>query len=306
MGHVFISKFNSHRFVQEIKDVEIDFRENPYSPVELFFLTEREKNSLAAYGIFLKDPQLFVDKYFVKLKDTFSFVYERPPSFHKSSTCPFLQSDFENIFIPEKIKSVKSDNLLKAFRKWCLQHQQLFHNNRLAFIAQCCLAFSKYELTESDFLGVERRNKKEDSKKYDNIDLDELNEEISKINTDFWADINSSKMKKDIYEKFKNRLFLGSDKYTVDDIKYNNSLYERHEIKAVLNGWYVKYIRDALQMLRTWLQAKMNKELRFEGKILEQLGFRNCKSCYPDFVSTVSSDFYDLSPSSTETGNSQL
>jgi Leucine-rich repeat (LRR) protein len=287
----YISKFNSLRILKSINSYkEIDFNQFPYFPINMPFFNIKDEREASLYRLFLTNPQEFIEKYYMRIKDTMTYVYERPPAFHSSAKCPFLSSKFENIFIPKEIfeRAKYDESLLKKFREWCIQHYDLFQRNRLAFIAQCCLEFN---LHESAFRGIERHNMGVEGIIADNSNLNEIKNKIEKMISDFNLEINSSSLKMVVYREFKHKIFLGlPDK----EITKQNTGFSNDEVKQVLSAWYNKYVFVGKPLVNDWLRIQLNKELSFQGNLLEQIGFLPCKSCCKDYKATVKVDFYSI------------
>lgn len=276
---VFITKYNASRILQQIDWHSLEIDSHIYYNRKINFFSDDEIKMLIAFKHLLQDPAPFIEEYYVKIKDTKTFIFENKPAFHRDYTCGNLYSDFNNILIPQKIKE-KGDIAIEEFRKWSNAHIELYQRNIEAFRAECCLKFSLVYPTDLEL--VSGGNSGIDLKK--NYDLVELEREIDLLIKNAAQYYYSSEMNKEILRRFRNRMWMRHEKYPV---KNNYTKYLPQQIKNVLQHQYTNFNDPTFFLIKEWLRIKFNPELRFEGKLLEQLGFKNCHICYPTYIPSI-------------------
>jgi len=274
----YITKFNSSRMLRQIDDKQIEINHSYYKR-KISYLSDQEIKKLLAYKLLLENTEKFINNYYNKIKDTKTFIFENKPSFHQDSDCKNLHSDFENIKIPQKIKE-RGAEAVEEFRQWCKEHIALFYKDKEAFMAMCCLKFHLSYPT--DLIIVTGENSGIDYHK--NYKLEELEKEIDNLIRKAGEYFYSSPKTREILSEFRNKMWLRYDKY---DIQYNNTEYGEKDIKGVLQKQFSEFNEPTTYLVQEWLRIKLNPELKFEGRLLEQLGFKNCPVCYSDYDSSV-------------------
>jgi transposase len=128
-----------------------------------------------------------------------------------------------------------------------------------------------------------------------NYDLQELEMEIDKLIKDAKEYYYSSNMTQTVLRQFRNKTFLRLDKYSIE---YNTTEYSERQIKEILKKQHDSFNEPIVWLLQEWLRVSYNPELKFEGRLLEQLGFKNCPVCYPEYDSALrDNEFQVRSPS---------
>ena len=281
----YITKFNSSRVIRQIDEKLIDIIDHNYYKKRIGFLSDQEIKRLIVYKKLLENTDDFFEHYYSRIKDTQTFIFENKPSFHKDAHCPNLHSSFDNIKIPDKIKE-KGKTSIEEFRKWAKENYELYQNDREAFKARCCMKFGL--LYPVDMRDVGGDNSGVDFKK--NYNLQELEREIDKLIKDARDFYYSSDTTMTILSEYRNKMFLRLDKY---EVRYNNTPYSQEEIKKVLEKQYKSFNEPVVWLLQEWLRINFNPELSFEGRLLEQLGFKNCPVCYSDYnPQTIDDDYF--------------
>lgn len=281
----YITKFNSSRIIRQVDEKLIDAINHSYYNKPIDFLSDQEIRRLLVYKKLLENTDDFFNNFYNKIKDTETFIFENKPSFHADINCPNLHSSFDNIKIPDKIKE-KGKASIEEFRKWANENYDLYQGNREAFKARCCLKFNLVYPTDMREVGGE--NSGVDFKK--NYDLQELEKEIDKIIKDAKDYYYSSDTTKNVLKEFRNKMFLRLDKYKIN---YNNTNYSEEDIKNVLETQYKSFNEPIVWLLQEWLRINFNPELSFEGRLLEQLGFKNCPVCYSYYdLETTEDNFF--------------
>lgn len=91
----------------------------------------KEKKALMALEYFLKNPHLVIDKQLVRLdwKDSYRYVHEYNPAYHRDSCCEKLLKDFEGVHIPDFIKEQGIEKI-NEFRKWYKENEYLIKEGK--------------------------------------------------------------------------------------------------------------------------------------------------------------------------------
>lgn len=105
--------------------------------------------------------------------------------------------------------------------------------------------------------------------RFENVDLEEVNQRIKSLLFDA--------------ERFRNQSQEVSDLI----YSYGYGTHRRMEARQpghLLYTWHHEYKLGLKHLLETYFRVKFNPELSFEGSLLEQLGFVQCKHCCAEAV----------------------
>lgn len=196
----------------------------------------------------------------IEKRDDFNFVYEGiQPAYHADKYCKKLHSDFQNYELPDRVKH--NPEGAEKFRQIFRENFDYIKNNKsdVAKIRinsamgwemeyQC---ISPVEFANSDSIGLEE------------YDLEILKNRIHKIMFDAERFRSSS----DEVKKQINNLGYGTHKLKERDIN-------GHPI----NIWH-KIKIDLKNTIQTYFRVRLNPDLKFDGSLLDQLGFRPCSMC---------------------------
>ena len=257
----------------------------------IYFFGKYEKNILLGLQELWKDPENFIARYYVPIKreDKLKYVFEGgKPAYHTDATCPRLNSNFRNFEIPKEIKERGANEALR-FRKWFKANMHLMEKPDVftmklyhAFNIQVNPKAINYENS-----GVEEK---------ENLNLSQLEEKIDSILRDagkFWHD-NPDKHK--VIRRFQKYTFLG---YRPDEINNNDTGMSDTDLKDFLREYDTKFKKPIKDLLIEYYRVKLNPDLQFEGRLLEQLGFRPCGKCHGE----QANDFYNQTFNSSDVVN---
>ncbi|MYZ52450.1 hypothetical protein [Malikia spinosa] len=194
----------------------------------------------------------------IRFEDNKKFVYvSRNPSYHYDINCKNLSSDFVNFEIPEEIKA-RGDHEIYLFREFYKKNSHLLKEKNDIFIMRLKIEFkleNPPSRVEFDNSGRQEIN---------NIDLNELEKQIDELI------INA--------EKYRN-----TDKETKEIIeKYGYGTHKRKETQtkgSPLYEWHHTYKSGIKELIKEYFRVKFNPNLSFEGKLLDELGFKPCAHC---------------------------
>jgi len=228
-----------------------------FDEITIDYLSEKDISILEVAKDFLTNPlELMTSKYIrVERIDNHEYVgLPKEPAFHYKRNCSFLNSDFQGILIPENVKK-KGDYEINKYRIWHKKNRLLARYNH-----------KQFKEKHKDFWGSELQVgivPNGGNMAILNIPVNELEEQVKfKIN-----EIVNFKSKNPV-EWAK----IQSNSYSVTPfgtVKKN---------RALLN--FNKNLKDPLiSLLLHYYRAKLNPDLDFDVDILDQLGFKLCKSC---------------------------
>lgn len=269
----FITKSNFYRIHREIKlEDNINYFERLDYKKPIYFLNKKEIIYLNSFKELLKNSKYLISKYYAPIKntDSFTYVFEGiSPSYHLNTKCINLNSSFENYKIPDQIINQGKEKIIQ-YRKWFKQNSYLIDTPDI-FEFRIQKKF-KIKISINSVLhansGIEQ---------IDNLNLQELENKIdfylSKAGQYFK---NSSNEKKEIIRKFQKITFLA---YTDYEIKNNETRFSDKNIKLFLKQYDTHFKKPVKELLKQYYKVKYNPELKFEGELLEQLGFKPCKAC---------------------------
>lgn len=248
----------------------------------LFFLSPENRIFIGVFILFIKDPIKFIKTHHIEWKDTFTYIIENNPAFHYSLNCEGLNSDFDNMFIPAKIKSAK---LLKEFRMFSKSNESLFNSNRDEFIKECIRYFNATPYNLNLFIGDFTPVKKPNSGVVDYKDatIEQIIEAIKKLLEEirnFLSIEENAIVTRNLVDKlyFKDKPDLprplGLPTETV-----RKSLYQLHYFN-----------KEFINVSTEYFQALFNPTNEYDATILKILNFKKCGRCY-QYIDT--SNLYD-------------
>lgn len=237
------------------------------------FFSIKEKNQLLGYKELVQDPDKFFSSIYIKIQkqDNNNFVFTGgTPSYHEDANCERITSDYINFEIPTEILE-RGEEAKISYRSWFKDNMHLLDTDQELFTLHLN---SKFGLTES-VKPIELKNQGIYSQ--DNLNLEELEKRIDEYLDQESELYESSDFEmKSIIDKFKQKTWLGKSK---KPILGNNSSHSDQELKAFMRAYDSQFKRPVFELLQTYFRVYYNKELKFEGKLLEQLGFKPCSKC---------------------------
>lgn len=223
-------------------------------------LSHREMALLCVYKEVCQDPNTVFESYkkVESSKTKGKYVFEGgAKSYHKDQFCELLHGDYFNIEIPPEIKE-KGQNTIKRFRDFCMTNKGLMKTDEVKFLTEMEVAFMLVNpptAIRAANSGVEE---------FENVDLEVIEQQIDELLIDANSYRQKSKTNSDIID----RLGYGTDR--VNETKNPDS---------PLHSWHFKYKLPLKELMRHYFRIKFNKDLSFDGFLLEKLGLTACKKC---------------------------
>jgi hypothetical protein len=239
-------------------------------PGDLSTLSDNERRWLAAARMFYEDFELFLEHAYKKKPksvDTQRYVYEGGmPSYHADRSCQNLLSDYFNFEIPVEIQG-RGQAEVARFRNWFKANGNLLHESTQRFITRMELEFHLKNPPTANSLeapnsGIEA---------VENLSLDRLRSDIDAL-----------------LEKAAQMRSSGDQASRIIRL-YGNRSHERFddaETTRVLKEWRALK-QNIKKLLLEYFKVSLNPELKFDGMLLEELGFRQCRSCLPQSAGPV-------------------
>lgn len=283
----YLTKSNSLKIIARIDFKQIGNLEGEVYKKPIYFFSDYEKNNLLGLKELLKDPETFIQEYYVPIENTdnLRYVYEGgKPAYHLSPDCERLNSNYRNFEIPEEIREKGKEEVLR-FRSWFKENQYLLDKPDV-FVARLQMAFGvtmNPKAIDYENSGVEVK---------ENLNLEELEKRINKYISEAGQYFNKADQeKKEIIRRFQKYTFLA---YSNKDIQNNNTRFSDEAIKKFLKQYDVHFKRPIKDLLIEYYRVLHNPDLKFEGNLLEQLGFRPCGACHNDNNQSVTSENNDV------------
>lgn len=270
---VFITLANSNRILANLDFKDSKILKGPVYIKPIKFFNSKETHTLLSLMELLKNPEQFISECYVKIKntDTLKYVFEGiPPAYHLTPNCKRINSKYINFEIPDEIK-VKGLNEIMKFRNWFKANQEFLEKPDM-FSLKLQQSFGiQIEVKEINY-----KNSGHEIK--DNLDLEALEIRINKYLSEADEYFNNSDYKKkNVIIQFQKLTFLA---YSKKPIYNNNSGYSDQAIKKFLLEYDRHFKRPVKDLLFEYYKVKYNPDLKFEGYLLEQLGFKPCHECH--------------------------
>ena len=270
---VYITKHNSKKLLKQF-DIKNSVVNEFVSEIEFKWFHEYEVKHLLALRLLYSDLNAFLKKYNkINTIDTFTYFQEgNKPSFHNSTACKYLYSSFSNFKITREMRRKK---IVEKVREW-YKEQRFKYNienelDREIIISNCKLKFGLNEIPE--FVHYVSKGIEENAN-YNIETVKERLENTIKNANYFYESDNDNKSILDKYGKliyFDNYEFCGLDKIS-------------EENHSVLKEFAQDYKSKVAYWLSEYYRIKFNKNIEFEGSLLEKLGFQECSICSNDGV----------------------
>lgn len=270
----FITKSNFKSIISNLEEIGLDEtidKANLYKwPV--FFLSSFETDKLFKQREFLKDPENIISVYKRRNKiDTKQYIYEGlQPAYHAQKNCGNLQSKYRNYEIPEEIKE-RGEEEIKKFRSWFKLNQNYLESKPDLFIAKMQIAFNLSTVpTAVDYDNT-------GATEFDNLNLDDLEDRIDSVLRAAGNFYKDNPDKQSVIKRFQKFTYLA---YKNEEIRNNDTELTDTELKSFLFEYDYKFKKPFKDLLLQYYMVRFNPDLKFNGLLLEQLGFRKCKSCF--------------------------
>lgn len=269
---VYITRANSIRISNQIKpDKFADLKGIIYErKIDIF--NNREEKWLLAIQEFYENPEKFIKEYYQKVvnKDTFTLVWEGGhPAYHIDKNCEKLNKDYENFKIPEEIIKKGKGEIIR-FRQWFEQNKYLLEKPD-TFAMKLHMAFDI--ITNPKAINIDNSG----VILLENYDLEEIKSIIDDLLEQYKKYFYRDNKTKEILSKFSKTAYIYKKKLSIPN---NNTKFSDEEIYTLLKEFDVKFKSPLYKYLIEYYKVKLNPELKFENYLLDQIGFRQCRTCY--------------------------
>ena len=205
----------------------------------------------------IQDNKNIITK-FIKSQNS-KYAYDvKAPSYHRETSCQWMNKSFHNIEIADKC--INNEKMKKEAKDW------LYQNKNLSFEELNKQFKLKFNCSQGPTL-IDRKNS-------GHIDIDN-----QKLELEFNQNIKSKYVQLCLFfdseysEKVKNYKYAPNFKINNilkndTDVNSHKNILDFHDIKQEL-----KYI------LFNFYKTKYNAELLFESTILDSIGFNSCRGC---------------------------
>lgn len=272
----FITKSNSLKIISRVDFQKTGNLERMVYKMPIYFFSPRENNILLGLRELFKNPDKFIAEYYkpIETVDSFRYVYEgKPPSYHCKSDCSRLNSNYRNFEIPVEI-SDKGPELVNTFRRWFKENAYLLDKPD-TFVFRLQSAFGVQMNPASinfDNSGVEE---------IENLELPDLELKIDELIRKAGRYFNESPPdKKELLNRFQKYTWLA---YSHKEITNNTTGLSDTELKDFLREYDKEYKKPVKNILIEYYRILYNPDMKFEGTLLEQLGFKPCAECHEHY-----------------------
>ena len=267
----YITLANTNKIIFDSDLNGLDLKGQVYK-MKIYFLSTYEKKALLAIQELLKDPEQYFTSIYKPYipQDTFTLVYEgKKPGYHQYSSCPMLNSDYQNFPIPEEIK-LKGQTAVIEFREWFKTVEHLIEKPDV-FVMRLK---AKYGI-ETNPKAINKDNSGSNAIK--NETIEEIEKRIDGLIKDAGRFYYASDKNKKILSRFSKWTFLA---YKTSVIDGNETGFSDKEVRELLKEYDETYKRPLKSNLIEYYRLKFNPEIKLEGYFLEKLGFKRCGHCY--------------------------
>jgi len=262
--------------VRKLDEVLLDSISEELYKRDIYFFSRRERANLKGIRELFRDPQKFNMDYYkpIVVKDSLKYVYpEKPPAYHKDSTCQRLNSNYRNYEIPVPIQEKSIDEIL-TFRKWFIEN-----NCHLMSVIEYIYAIQKRfpYVGEINPATIEKDNSGVEEK--ENYSIEGLDAKLSTLLNDCDSYFFDNPPVRELIVRYQKWTFLA---YTYGPIKNNNSGFTDEELRDFLRTYDKTFKEPVKNYLIEYYRLRFNPELQFDGLILDKMGFTKCKNCLID------------------------
>lgn len=250
----------------EVIDGSRELYKNP-----IYFFSEFEKKRLLAVYELFEDSDLFFAETYVPRKgeDTLTMVYEgNTPSYHENIECNRLRSDYENFKIPPDIRQ-KGKVAVNEFREWFKTVEHLYKEAPDIFVARLQMRWGITTNVKAINIG------NSGAVEMENRTITEIEEAIDKRIKEAGRFYYQSEKNTEILKAFSRKTYMAYK----DEIWGNNTTYSDDEVKELLKDYDEIFKKPLQQDLIHYYRAKLNPDIKMEGRLLEELGFAACRQC---------------------------
>ncbi|MCJ8314245.1 MAG: hypothetical protein HRU38_05605 [Saccharospirillaceae bacterium] len=243
------------------KEIDICCVDQNFYKYPINILSIHEKNYLRKIKELFKNFDFHIDKIYEKrIKvDTKSLVYEGGrPAYHKQETCEKLNADYFNYPIPEEIKG-KGDKEIDRYRLWFKENEHLIDSDPKLFETRIQAVFFIKNPKSIEIIS----KKNSGYTNFKNVEITDIEDEIDRLinfANEFCQSNETTRNIIDIYGDASHKTYIDKN------------------IDLIIKKWNkIKY--DLKAELITYFRMKFNPNLKFDGKILDALGYSVCGYC---------------------------
>lgn len=272
----YITKHNAARIINESDLMAQSFNGDVYKK-PIYFLNKLEQNSLLAYRELLEDGDYYKSTYYAAMDEdrsnpNYVVQHKDKAAYHKHQDCPKLNQDYRNMLIPEAIKEQGQDKV-DEFRAWFMSNcYKLMLADKHDVIQVRIQAKYGFAVSQEYF----KRFENSDMVDFNNYDTAKLELEIDlaiKHAGRFYI------QNKKILGRFSKHSYLYKSQGIIEN---NTTGLSDDKLKDFLKNYHFTFKVPVMKMIREWYRLKLNKDLDFEGHVLDSLNFKPCSHCYPD------------------------
>jgi len=268
MSYITLSNMMSIVYQTDLDSFDSD-KEIYKNPI--YFFSEFEKKRLLAAHELFDNPDLFLTETYKprNTEDTLTMVYEgSSPSYHENVDCSRLRSDYENFEIPPEIKQRGAEKI-NEFREWFRGVEHLYKESPDIFVARLHARWKI--ITNVNAINIGNSGAVE----MENRSLAKIEQEIDKKIKEAGRFYYQSEKNTKILKAFSRKTYMAYK----DEMWGNNTGYSDDEVKELLKDYDERFKKPLLQDLTHYYRAKLNPDIKMEGRLLEELGFIACRQC---------------------------
>ena len=274
-----LQKIDSKLLISE-DDLEKECLCEDYPQMRLYFLNRTDKRELLLFKKVLTNPEIAIDTKYkrVDYEDTYTYVDEFRPAYHKDPQCSRLLHDFDGVRIPEKIKSLDKEKI-NEYRKWYRENRHYIEEGKDDLFYT--LLHAKWGVDKYDIDVVSHLNTG-NVRVMDTIE--ECYLEIVKLCKE-WHDWSGDKeggnhiLRKASYQYSygAKNAYLGNKE---EPLPNNKTGFPDEAVKECLREMQNKFKNPIIELIRQYYMIKYNANIDVEEEVLKQLGFGPCVKCY--------------------------
>ena len=274
-----LQKIDSKLLISE-DDLEKECLCEDYPQMRLYFLNRTDKRELLLFKKVLTNPEIAIDTKYkrVDYEDTYTYVDEFRPAYHKDPQCSRLLHDFDGVRIPEKIKSLDKEKI-NEYRKWYRENRHYIEEGKDDLFYT--LLHAKWGVDKYDIDVVSHLNTG-NVRVMDTIE--ECYLEIVKLCKE-WNDWLGDKeggnhiLRKASYQYSygAKNAYLGNKE---EPLPNNKTGFPDEAVKECLREMQNKFKNPIIELIRLYYMIKYNANIDVEEEVLKQLGFGPCVKCY--------------------------
>ena len=246
---------------------------------KFLFLNKTDKRNLLAFKRILTHPEISLQEQYKRIEfhDTYTYVEEYRPAYHKSSSCSRLLHDFDGIIIPYKIQKDGKD-VMDVYRAWWRENKHYLEEEQEDIFYTLLHSRWGVEKYEIDYT----KHKNSGNTSIENT-LDGCCLAIKQLMDEWlsWLKDDSSPDQqlraKSFYFSYRGKNAYLGDKS--DSLQNNDTGFSDDDIKRCLSEMQHRFKSPILDLIKQYFKIKYNPNLDIKEEILIQLGFGACSEC---------------------------